>query len=581
MSTRSLFVSVTLLMALLFGSLVLLPHVLQRMEDVPFQGIEIMGTDAEHYYAARVREIVDGFAGVGNVYYSAPKDQPSLQPAVPEWILATIAKSTGLHPVTVFVWSKGLLAAALFLVVTMFFVQLTGFPYRSLIGVSALFFAGAALGAPWDVPRFIVDPSFSFDFLRFARPINPQWPCLWFFLTLILLTNWVRTRSERSLFFAAVCCALLLYSYVYAWTFLGAVLSVLLCWYCFLKDWKRVFALLRFGLIFGILGIPYFSHLITLSSHPWYRETAMRQGLVSSYEPLFGFWVVFFVFLSLYLCRLWRRAHPILPALALGGLIAMNQQVITGLSIVPHHYYWYFVHPLASVCTVIAGLTLLRKFCVVRFINTVGVVLLLASALAFGFVQQSRAYIRQRDAWIAHQDLAPLFAFLDDSASGAVVYTSPQHGTLRDLLPVYTSADGYSASNANLFLTPNERARMVYFFDLWLEGVTAEDAERTLTERRAELSSRLHAIYYRESLGQFSFIPNEEVEENIRWYKEYLRRPLKEKLSLYPLTAILTTPVDPVSPAWSQLLLCTSKEFEAGAYAVRHLIPAGERGSCL
>jgi len=151
-----------------------------------------------------------------------------------------------------------------------------------------------------------------------------------------------------------------------------------------------------------------------------------------------------------------------------------------------------------------------------------------------------------------------------------------------NLVPVFTSADVYTSTNANLGLVPIERARFTYFFDLWLQGVTPKDTEEEfLTTRRFDLSSRLHAIYYREAAGDFRSIPEEEVRENIFLYRAFMNMPLAQKLTTYPVRAVVTTPNDPENSQWSLLLSCTKESFAAQGYTVRLMIPQGEVGSCL
>ncbi len=137
------------LLALLFAAAVLLPHVLQRFDtEYPFRGMEIMGTDAENYYAARVRDIADGFPSLGNAYYADLKDTPSVQPPLPEWIIATISRILHLDPVFGFVFCKGLFAFLLTIAMIGAFASMTGMPWLSLVAVSVLLFANALLNAP-------------------------------------------------------------------------------------------------------------------------------------------------------------------------------------------------------------------------------------------------------------------------------------------------------------------------------------------------------------------------------------------------------------------------------------------------
>jgi hypothetical protein len=113
------------------------------------------------------------------------------------------------------------------------------------------------------------------------------------------------------------------------------------------------------------------------------------------------------------------------------------------------------------------------------------------------------------------------------------------------------------------------RAREVYFFDLWLQGVSAKNAEKELmTNRRAELSSALYGIYYRELLGQYDAIPDAVVREHAQAYAEYLELSTEAKLSRYPLDLIVTTPNDPMTTEWKLLLSRGQSVYKDGNFEI-------------
>jgi hypothetical protein len=560
---------VTALLGLLFTLTVLLPHILQRFDvQYPFRGIEIMPGDQEQYYAARVREVMDGFSGGGNTFYSSPKDQPAMQPALAEWCIAQMARLFGLDAMPAFVLAKGILAFGLVLAMVSFFTLATGKKWESLLTVTILLFAGSALHAPWNLPGFLFS-SLSLDTLRFARLVHPLWSALWFFAALAALASWLRERGVRKILFMIFSFAMMLYSYVYAWTYFGALLGFLFLWTCVRRDAARVRDLLLLTAGITIFGIPYLLHTWVLIHHPWYADTAARLGLVHLRTPVFGVWAAVFLFLSPFANRAWRETAPLFPLLALSGILALNQQIITGIFLVPHHYHWYFLQPLA------AGMLLLLVFSAVSTAlhsprvrqGATGVLLL--GAISFGMVQQARAYREVRALWGSRQEYAPILAFLRERTQPGVVTYGTKPESLSEMIPIYTSADLYSAGNANASLTPMERARETLFFALWLRGVLPEEAkQKFLSDLRAEVSSRIYGIYYRELMGQYTAIPDALLEEHARVYEQYFHLSQNEKLSLYPLHYLVIEPQTPQTDALTMLEREGGIVFDEGGYRV-------------
>ncbi len=280
------------LCALVFSGAVLLPHILQRLDAAShFRGVEIMPTDAEIHYAARVREIFDGFWKTANTYYSAPKDQPFLQPPLPEAVPAVFARLTGIDPVRSFVGFAVVCAFVLLLTMVGAMTALTGRRWESLLAVCALVFVGALLGAPWDIGKFLSGTG-GFEALRFSRPINPLWSGIWFLACVWLTALWTRRRDRKLLLWCVPCLAVVVYSYVYAWSFLAASLALLTLWYAVRRDWARVLDLCMCGGLVALAAVPYLLQVASAMRHPLYAESSARIGLVLSHAPLVGVWTV-------------------------------------------------------------------------------------------------------------------------------------------------------------------------------------------------------------------------------------------------------------------------------------------------
>lgn len=579
---RGVFVVAMLLMAATFSALVMLPTMLQRHDPTHvYQGVDIMGPDAEVYYAARVQEVYDGFPNLGNVFYSSPKDQPAMQPSLPERSIATVGKLLDVRAIDAFLLSKIILSFVAFLALTWLLFIITERPWLSLFSTTLVLEAGALLAAPWDITMLLDPASASFDFLRFSRAINPQWSATFFFLEVALVGLWIQKNKKLPIILAALLAGTLVYSYVYAWTYFYTVMGLLSLWYLFKRDWRRVADLMVFWVIIFFVTTPYLIHLSVVANHPLYVESSKRFGMVLRHGPaIFGVWSAVFIALSFASRHVWPKTWPLLPALAFAGLITLNQHVVTGHYIVPHHYNWYFVQPLGSLVACAFGLFIFGKI-LPAFARVFLALCLVLACAAFAGFQQYTAYEAIADSWGRLQQAAPVLRYtVKNLRAGQVVYS--QDVQILNLVPIYGSVDVYTSGNANLTLASDERSRFAYFLDLWLQGVTAEAALREFpTIRRWMLSSRLHAIYYREAADDFAALPENEVSEHIQAYRSFVTLPLHDKISRYPMTAVITTPGDPESRAWSTFLACSKEVFAQNGYTLRIMIPSGYPNSCL
>ena len=78
------------ILAILVGVICIAPFLYFALHAPGYSGIVMMGTDGEEHYLARMAEVYDGHAGVGNVFLP-DKNLPYFAPAGGE-ILATRRK---------------------------------------------------------------------------------------------------------------------------------------------------------------------------------------------------------------------------------------------------------------------------------------------------------------------------------------------------------------------------------------------------------------------------------------------------------------------------------------------------------
>ncbi|HWQ99454.1 MAG TPA: hypothetical protein VN397_01245 [Candidatus Methylomirabilis sp.] len=563
------------LSSVLFGIICLFPTIAMRVDpSTEFHGIEMQATDAEYHYVARVREVMDGSRKTSNVFYAGNKDQPYLQPALPEIVIASLGSFLGIDAARAYLVAQFLFGAMVFAVMVGCFLALTGRYWWSLFGVAAYAFAGFMYSGPTTLWKIIAGTQGTLEFLTFTRTVNPGWSATLFFGALWAFSVWLRSRSRKALMVTWILTVLSFYSYIYVWTLLGTIYAVIGLREVSLKHWVRVkeLAALAFGLVIGFL--PYGWNMWHAAHHPLYAETSMRFGLIMNRQPVFGLATSALIVLVIVCWKKLGQMAWLVAAFAMAAVVVQNQQLITGRAIVIAHYHWYFIKPF----TMILGTILVGSFVYDRWgrrhLSKIEPIWFVAPAIivlaAIGVLYQYRSYQAALPFWREQQKTAGVLRYLrDHTRPGDVTYAT---GFVRDLIPIYTSGDVYWAINAYSYLSSDERARDAYFFDLWLAGVSAGEAEKTFpTSRREELSSRIHAIYYREAAHSFGAIPDDEVRRHVEAYRAFLAEPDEQKIGTYPLTYVVFASSDSTTPAASWLRAHSDEVYHDDAFETRRL----------
>lgn len=554
--------------AVVFGLLCILPNILQWAIG-PYDGITIMGGDQELYYASRMREVMDGHWMLGNVYF-ADKELPFLQPPLPEWIMGSIGILTGGDMVRAYLIVKFLFGMLLVITMTGAWSQLTQRPWWSLAGAMTVLCAWFLFASPSALLTAVQGKPLGSDFLRFARLTNPQVSSTLFFGSLWAILAWRRQRRVARWLLAACLTGAMFYAYPYAWSFAGAALGIVTLEAAVRRRWQEVRALLLLGVGIGIVALPWLLHQHAIGSHPAFAGLAERFGLVQTHAPIWGVWLTVLTVIGVVAGAVISPRQPDMArGLCFAGAVVMNQQLITGVTIVPHHYHWYFIAPLAILIT----LTLLGPPLSQRIRAWTGsgqsmlFVAVIVVAICWGVKYQWDSFAAQRSAWTRLQGAAPvLHAAAELLPADATVWADAD---VRELIPVYTPLNVWSALNGNIgCLCSVEELRDRYFLNLWMDGLQPEDALAQLSgPLRPILSGNIHAIHYRETAGDYAAIPDALIEAYSIAYGQFAADRARGLPLPLPLDA-LVLPADQLPPAALQPLLEAQPAFHDERYAL-------------
>ncbi len=572
-----------IVIGLLFVLVSVLPAVFQMTDGLqPYRGIRILQTSADTFRAAQVREVADGYTSLGNPYLAMGKNEPALRHVVAERIVGLLARALPIDALGTLFFVQALVVFLLTIVLGVFVYSVTNRPWISVIATAVTLFMSPLLSAPWDIVHFLDPTQSQFFFLRFTFDFDMQWAFLWLLLMLTAVSQWMQTSKRKWLLAGTFSFLVLVYSSDTAAVFgliTMLILSIIVLWH---RDLKRLADIAAFWMMALLLSTPQLIHIYVLSEHQWYIESMARFGLVMSHGPLLtGVWLGVFVAIGLFSRHIWPRTWPLVLVIAVASFLALNQQLFTGFALLPHRYHWLIVQPLASVFAVALALLLIAQVIPGQRLRRFGAVLIIIFALGTAVMQQWGAYRSSSLLWGRMQQAAPAITYIAENlAPGQTVFSQDQD--ILDVIPAFTSADVVSATHAGAALVATDRLRHAYFFHVWLTGLRPEEAQATFaTSKRIELAQKIYGLTYREESGAYDAIPDGEIEKEANLYRTYVRLSMREKLLFTPVSAIVTTPHDIVTPVWTTFLRCSKSVLSSGGYEVRIMKPATDAASCM
>lgn len=455
-----------LVLAVTIGVVCIAPYVYVAMQP-QYQGVMMMGQDAEEHYVARTRELYGGYGATGNTYLPF-KDEPYLIPPLGEIIV-------GIFGITFFLTAAQATVAAKFLFPALAFLCLYAIGYLctharavGLLGATLAMLGNDLMSYPRNILPLLRGTSAQ-DGIYWARPVNPEVSGTVLFFALLILAHVLQKKTMYvwQMFTLTLLFGLSIYISPYTWSFMGILLLLILGWTLWQKNYplaKRVFAVGGLG---ALIGTPFVSNYLAATHAPGYAAAALHQGVLASHQPVIGLWVILLIAIPF----IWAPKHlqPAKTLFVLSGvglLVLLNQQVLTGVYLQPGHYHWYITKPLVGLLLGWWLMTACNLFVPKKYVPS-----LLASAiivfLLYGAVlAQVSFYHKHAPSALAAQAYAPLLTYLRTQGH-QVVYANEDIATY---VPVHTNSDAPTNEYANMYLAP-----VGYFDEL---SVVQKDASK-------------------------------------------------------------------------------------------------------
>ena len=495
-----------------------------------YQGVPLMGTDAEEHYLASMREAYDGRYVLSNTY-SIPKNIPFLYPEGGETMAGFASRISGLGVIRFNIAMKFLSPFLLFLLLYKLVLLIDGRKSVALLSASFIILGSNLAARPNEILNLLTPGSgYHPGFNNYFRPINPEISSMLFFGYLVLFYKFIKTPKILFAIFLGAILGASFYFYLFTWTFLLVLTSLFLVFSVIVKKYeltKKILLTLATALL---LSLPYWLEIKRAVSFPDYQDAALRFGMESGRNFFFsGSLALLSAIMVLLFINYFRGAKKeasIFGTLfALSALMVYNQQLITGKSIQSPHYHFMTTVPMIIVFTVIFTWTCFQKISIFKsiFLQALAVSFALAIFFVNNFNWQMLSYEHTKGTAIQRQDYKPVINWLEQNAAeDDIVFSS---APLSTLIPVFTPLNIYPSAFAQYYLLPKNVFRQQTFLDLRFAGVSSEEAsERFLGDLRNELSYGTYGIRYRKNMPDF------EAEKLADEYAAFYGKSLKEIL---------------------------------------------------
>lgn len=522
------------ILAIVVSLFVAFPQVYFRIEhrnDGIYQGIELL---PDSPWSARVREIQDG-NGFGSIYYKEGKDNPYLFQPLGSGLVAYMGKIFSLEINNTILLSRFVLPFFAYLLFYIFVYLYSRDKLVALCAASVILLADSILNVS-GIPRILegISPS---SFLELARPVNSAMIFIPLFGFLVFFWQFYNKQTLNNAILPAIFLALNFYNYFYTWTYLYAFGAILVLILLVLRNWREALSIA--GVFAGalLLAVPYVFNLYRATMHPAYEEVSLRFGFVLTHAPLFiGFSaIIALVIFIVGFPRDDQKKYIFGLALLLAPILTMNQQLLTGKIIQAGHYHWYFHKPMAVIfvlAVLFYWLTRLNLHSYKRILATI----IVSVSFATGFFIQAASYVNDfvtRDGGyiaIERQKYGPVMEWLSENAEdGQVVFANDEtsHMTV-----IYTPLDVFYHRSAIYTLSAaRERLLDTLFTFYRLRGISNEEAREVFFSERGFVSANIYGMHYKEAVGSYEDIPDEELEDIIELYIKTLNTPTPEWLN--------------------------------------------------
>ena len=428
-----------ILFALIVGLIYILPHILFIFEEGKDYHLFFKTYEDSQFYAVRVREAYDGNYLSSDPYIFENKAKPYIRSFLSEYLVGILGRISGLSIDNLFVSGDFIFPIIIFFLLFYFLLPVVQSEPLSLLGAILIMLAEFP-----DSLTALIKLGIPNHFLTFSRPISPQFHYIFFITCLIFIYKSLANGKKGCILLSGISLGLLFYAYPYFWIYIFMGSVILYLYLLYKGEFKQIKIILFILAEALIISIPFWVNYLKLMHLPYYDEIMTRVTFQSSHHiiiPKLSI-LTLVIFIAFYKKRDFKFFF--LFSFLLGGLLCMNQQVLTGWTFEPEHWHFFVNKQMA----VIAGIVLLDRFLKeLRFGEKIARILLiigLTFSITVGICTQVYNYEQKKNMQHTQQNLYGAFIWLQNNTQKEDVVLASDKISL--LIPIHTHNNVYWSS---------------------------------------------------------------------------------------------------------------------------------------
>ncbi len=405
-------------LSLIIGSIYIYPDIRFIVElGDKFKGITLTAMPDEGFYLARLNAVYNGDYRLANIGLYEHRNDLWLTPPYFEVIIGLAGKMLGIPIVYLDIILSFIFPVIIFWLIYLLALKLSNSMYLGILTGLSIIMAYNLFSFNPVLVKSILVGSYHILGLWFMRPFSPQLIYIPFIFSLLAVYCFIDSKTIWKLFIVSIPIAILNYLHIHLWIFIGAGLSVWFLISVFNKDKLVVKNILFIILSSLILAIPFWLNYYKVTLDPNYQFLELMFGTDYTHKPIIPFGYILLSIFALYLNKdaNLKKLFFVLSFL-IGGLLCLNQQILTGKIIEPLHWTSY-TNKTFLLIALITGLNKIMPKDSHKVIKNIIFIFVVSFLFFIGFIQQHNYYNAHKNTFQERQNLSGVITWLNTNTS--------------------------------------------------------------------------------------------------------------------------------------------------------------------
>lgn len=538
---------IAVVFALIVGAIYVAPHIVFELSQYD-NAIHFAPLDAESHYLASVNEVAEGYDSYTSTFLYEYKNSSLQNMPTGAWLFGVLKRVMGLDIKTLYISIQFLFPLISFILWYWLSYLITKNRLWSILS-GLLVLLGFHVLEYINITRYIhiLLGQADMNLLLYSRFINPVATFPFFFAGLVSAYYlFVQPIRKHALWFGLLL-GINMYLYAFFWAALGILAACIGIYWLIQKQWKAIISLILSGVISIIVGAKVFYTILFTSSS---TETAfdmlgitfpfVHHRILNWSDILMGAIVlcVVYLFVSYKKERAISLQVRFVGLLVCTAIIAVNQQMVSGIAVEPGHFHWYVVIPITFLVITVCAQRIIETYIsndtVQKGMGIIGII----GIVWFGIGTQVSGYTAQAASFAEYHQYVPILSWLQEHTEPESVVLASMD--LSDWIPAYTHNNVYMAPHAVYYESyPLERRLhnvAVYYYLHY-----RDDSVLTgMKNRKSELGRvALPLVYYRDLCGSYDCYPDSIVDSMVTYYENVSHEDFETWLKKYRIDYIV------------------------------------------